>query len=122
MFHNSNLAGMAILSLVAGLGEELLFRGLVQTAIADMIGEPTGLWIGLVVASVLFGLAHFLTVGYVLMAALMGGYLGWLWIASDNLFIPIAAHAVYDFLALVYVGKLRRKPDPSGSVFSFRLP
>ncbi|MFC1597814.1 lysostaphin resistance A-like protein, partial [Planctomycetota bacterium] len=62
---------------------------------------------GLAVAAILFGLAHPITPGYVLLAGLMGLYLGWLQITCGNLLVPIMAHAVYDFLALVYLVKIR---------------
>ena len=41
-----------------------------------------------------------------LLAALIGVYFGWLLIESGNLFVPVVAHAAYDFAALVYL--LRR--------------
>lgn len=107
LFRQASLRQLAILALVAGLGEEALFRGVIQEAVADGVGRPAGLWIGLVVAALLFGLAHFITGSYVVMATLMGLYLGWLWISSGNLLVPIATHAVYDFLALVYLAKIR---------------
>src|SRR5258708_10752532 len=86
-----DLAGIAVL---AGLGEEMLFRGVFQAAFA----EWTTPWIGLILASVLFGLCHAITAAYVVLATLMGTYLGWLWQASDKLFLAVVAHAVYDFI------------------------
>ena len=38
-----------------------------------------------------------------MLAGLIGIYLGWLLAATDNLLVPIVAHAAYDFLALVYL-------------------
>ena len=38
-----------------------------------------------------------------MIAALMGLYLGWIAIVSDNLLVPIIAHALYDFWALTYL-------------------
>ncbi|MFH1266819.1 MAG: CPBP family intramembrane glutamic endopeptidase, partial [Planctomycetota bacterium] len=102
LFRGCRVVDLAVISALAGWGEELLFRGVIQEAVAGWAGGPWGVWVGLAVASVLFGLAHAITVSYFLLAALMGLYLGGLWIASDNLLVPIMAHAVYDFLALVY--------------------
>lgn len=109
LFREATILQLAILALVAGLGEEALFRGVIQEMAADKVGGPAGIWVGLVVASVLFGLAHSITVSYMVMATLMGAYLGWLWIDSGNLLVPIATHAVYDFLALVYLAKMRSR-------------
>ena len=40
------------------------------------------------------------------MAAVVGIYLGLLWLATGNLLVPIVTHGVYDFAALVWL--LRR--------------
>jgi membrane protease YdiL (CAAX protease family) len=72
-----------------------------------------GDWMALVAVAVLFGMVHALNVGYALLATLMGLYLGWLWMATGNLMVPIVAHAVYDFLALLYI--LRERVDHDGS-------
>ncbi|CAN5914346.1 hypothetical protein BH23PLA1_BH23PLA1_42240 [soil metagenome] len=90
---------LALLALAAGLGEELLFRGVIQAVLDDRLGT----WQALILASLIFGLLHAITPGYVVLAAGIGAYLGWTWIASGNLLVPIVAHALYDFLALVYL-------------------
>ncbi len=108
MFRGANLFELAALCLVAGIGEELLFRGLLQTWIAQSIGGETGIWVGLALASALFGLAHMLTKTYFLLATLIGLYLGGIWLATDNLLVPITAHAAYDFVALLYYCRFRK--------------
>lgn len=107
LFRPCRLWELAIISAVAGLGEEMLFRGIVQEAVAGWVGGTSGVWVGLIGASVLFGLAHCITPTYALLAGLIGLYLGWLWIATGNLLVPITTHAVYDFLALVYLIRIR---------------
>jgi len=107
LFRSCSLLDMAIIALLAGLGEEMLFRGVLQQAVADWVGGNIGVWVGLVTASVLFGLAHSITRLYVVLATLIGLYLGGLWLFSDNLLVPITTHAVYDFLALVYFVRIR---------------
>src|SRR5215510_959794 len=44
----------------AGFGEELLFRGLLQTELARLIGGPHSSLVGLALASVIFGVCHWL--------------------------------------------------------------
>jgi membrane protease YdiL (CAAX protease family) len=112
LFKNCRLLELAIISLLAGLGEEMLFRIIVQQSLADWIGGSAGPWIGLLAAAVLFGLLHLLTPVYGLMAALIGLYLGWLWMASGNLLVPITVHATYDFVALVYLVRIRKGTPP----------
>jgi membrane protease YdiL (CAAX protease family) len=55
------------------------------------------------VASAAFGLAHFLTATYAALAAVAGLYLGTLFLLQGNLVVPIVAHALYDFVALLYL-------------------
>ena len=42
-----------------------------------------------------------------MIAGLIGLYLGWLWMATGNLLVPIVTHTVYDFVVLVYLVKIR---------------
>ena len=107
LFEHTRPAELAIIALLAGLGEEALFRGVVQAVTADWIGGTAGAWAGLAMASLLFGLVHLITPAYGVFAALMGLYLGLLWLWTGNLLAPIVAHAVYDFLALVYLRRVR---------------
>lgn len=90
---------IAVLCLLAGIGEELLFRGVLQTLIAQQAGP----WSGIIVGGVVFGAVHFLTKTYFVLAAVVGCYLGWMFVATQSLTAPIVAHAVYDFVALAVV-------------------
>ncbi len=107
LFRECGVMQLAIIAALAGVGEEMLFRGVVQAAVADQIGSPHGVWLGLLVAAILFGLLHLITPTYAILAGLIGAYLGWLWLFYDNLLVPIVAHAAYDFVALVYLVKIR---------------
>lgn len=107
MFKRSGLWGIAGVSIMAGVGEEMLFRGVVQAGLEGWIGDLGAL----AVASVAFGLAHFITPAYFVLATVMGGYLGGLYLWTGNLLIPIIVHALYDFLALGYYYITR--PDAS---------
>ena len=81
-------------SLAAGVGEELLFRGAVQAEF------------GLVVASLLFGLAHIggrSSVVFGLWVVVMGFGLGGLAHAAGGLMAPIVAHAAYDAMAITFI-------------------
>jgi hypothetical protein len=107
LFGSASLAQLALVSALAGWGEELLFRGVVQAGLEQRFGLS---WLALMVASLLFGLAHPMTLSYAVLAAVIGGYLGWLLMVTDNLLVPIIAHGAYDFVALIY---LLRFADPS---------
>ncbi len=98
MFRGCTLADLALISIAAGLGEELLFRGVLQSGIAGYTGSA---WTAVAIAAAIFGLAHPISRTYVVLAAAIGVYLGWLLVATGNLLVPIVTHAAYDFVALV---------------------
>jgi hypothetical protein len=102
-------AELALLAAVAGISEEVLFRGVVQVALARVLGEPGAL----LVASVLFGLVHFATRAYAVLAGVMGLYLGALFLFQGTLLAPIITHALYDFIALILVAR-RYRAAPAG--------
>jgi membrane protease YdiL (CAAX protease family) len=110
MFATCRGIDLAIISILAGIGEELLFRGVLQEASAALIGGTAGRYAAWIGTSILFGLAHWITPLYALLAGLIGLYLGWLLLFSGNLLLPIVAHAGYDFLVLVYLVRIRHRP------------
>lgn len=95
------LPGMAVLAIAAGVGEELLFRGVLQAELATL-WEP---WSALVVASLVFGLCHWITPAYAIIATVMGAYLGGLYWYTGGLLVPVLVHTLYDFVAFVYFAK-----------------
>jgi membrane protease YdiL (CAAX protease family) len=110
LFAGETAATIAVVAALAGLGEEALFRGVMQTALLARIPA----WAAISLTAAAFGLAHALSLTYAVLAALVGGYLGWLHVASGNLLVPILVHALYDFVALRLL--LRVKPTPTSSV------
>ena len=107
LFQRTSVWQLALIASVAGVGEELLFRGLLQHALSELIGAPYGVWIGLLAASAVFGACHWLTHTYAVLAALIGVYLGALLLLTGNVLAPIVAHGLYDFVALVYLVRNR---------------
>jgi uncharacterized protein len=94
------------ISVLAGVSEEAFFRGAIQGGLADRVNWA----VALILASSLFGACHLLSWTYGIIAALLGAYLGLLWIWTGNLLTPIITHAVYDFAALVYLLRIYRAP------------
>ena len=98
LFRNATIFDILYVSILAGLCEEALFRAIIQVGLVSWIG----LIPALILASILFGLAHAISKSYFTFATLIGIYLGALLILTDSLLAPIIAHAVYDFIALLY--------------------
>ncbi|MCY2992878.1 MAG: CPBP family intramembrane metalloprotease [Planctomycetota bacterium] len=110
LFRQTSVWQLALIASVAGVGEELFFRGLLQHALTEQIGAPYGVWIGLVAASTVFGVCHWLTHTYAVLAGLIGVYLGALLLLTGNVLAPIVAHGLYDFVALVYLVRNADQP------------
>jgi membrane protease YdiL (CAAX protease family) len=101
MFPSSSVPQFAMVAMLAGIGEELLFRGVLQTK----LGDWTTPVVGLALTSLLFGLAHALSKLYFTFAIVVGAFLGWLALRYNDLVAPMVAHGLYDFLALVYLSR-----------------
>jgi membrane protease YdiL (CAAX protease family) len=96
------LEEIIILAAAAGIGEEVLFRGVLQGL--------AGIWI----TSLVFGALHALTPAYFILATGIGLYLGFLQDHTGNLLVPITVHWLYDCVALVLLRKeLRRDLPPA---------
>lgn len=108
LFPRARVVELAIIALLAGVSEELLFRGVLQT----LVGSWTSPLVGLVIASLTFGALHAVSRLYFLLATAIGAYLGWLLVEFNDLTVPIAAHALYDFIALVYLTRIREDDNP----------
>lgn len=91
------------ISVCAGVGEEALFREVIQGASVKYLGAGGGIFL----ASVLFGLAHLITPTYAVITTIIGIYLGLWFHFTGNLLVPIVIHAFYDFVALLIL--VRRK-------------
>lgn len=98
---------LIVLSVFAGVGEELLFRGAVQGWLARHTNE----WVAVVAASLLFGLVHYLSFTYFIIATGLGLVLGAVYALTDSLLLVMVWHGAYDMIALYC---LRRFPHLFG--------
>jgi uncharacterized protein len=106
LFRGNTALEVAAISVFAGVGEEVLFRGAVQPEL------------GLIATSLVFGALHTAgraTVALGIYAACMGALLGWLTIATGGLLAPIVAHMVYDALAISYLRWGPALPEPGAA-------
>lgn len=91
-----------VLSVAAGVGEEIAYRGYAITALAPVLGVPGAA----IVTSIVFGLLH----GYqgalgILRTGAMGGMLAWGFVATGSLWPAIVAHTAIDLLAGLWLGE-----------------
>ncbi len=108
---DASAGGIVLLSLLAGIGEEALFRGVIQAGLAERLPAL----VSVAIAAILFGVAHWVSRSYALLAGAIGVYLGLLFLLTDNLLAPIVTHALYDVAALVVLAR-RRRPSSSDGI------
>jgi membrane protease YdiL (CAAX protease family) len=103
MFGGVSWWGLAAVSIAAGFGEELLFRGALQPVAERWWGAS----VGLIVVSVIFGALHAMSRTYFVLATAVGLYLGWLAQHYEDLLAPVFVHSVYDLAAIVALIRVR---------------
>lgn len=104
--HKYNWADLLVLAVIAGVSEEILFRGVIQPWMENSWDMTTGL----ILSNIIFGLVHAVTPLYFVMATVIGIYLGLFldYGGERNLLMPIVIHAAYDFLAFLAIMKTYR--------------
>jgi membrane protease YdiL (CAAX protease family) len=81
---------LVLIAVIPALGEELLFRGIIQHQLSRWINRPVlAIWI----TAILFSAIHMQFQGF-LPRVFLGAILGYLFYWTGNLWIPIAAHFV----------------------------
>jgi membrane protease YdiL (CAAX protease family) len=101
-------SAFAVLSVAAGTGEELAYRGYVIPVLAPLMGVGPAA----AVSTAVFGIMH----GYqgtmgIIRTGLMGAVLAWGFLVSGSLWPAIVAHTVIDLLAgLVFGDRLLTDP------------
>jgi membrane protease YdiL (CAAX protease family) len=94
------LLAVAAVVAVGPLGEEMVFRGLLQRAGRPAVGRRQALWL----TAVLFAAVHLQP--YHLLGLLgVGALLGFLFERSGSLLAPLLAHALYNGVSLVSLGQ-----------------
>lgn len=85
-------AGLAV---VAGVGEEVVFRGFLLAVLAPAFGDP---WTALLVSSLAFGVLHAYQGPWgVVRTALLGGLFGASLVLTASLWPAMIVHVVYDW-------------------------
>ena len=94
-----------LIALLPAIGEEMLFRGVIQQRLKNIIGSPH---ISILITSFLFSLIHMQFFGFI-PRFLLGALLGYLFYYSRNLWMPVIAHfmnnAIYVFLMYPFIAE-----------------
>ncbi len=81
-------ANLALIALLPSIGEELVFRGVVQQQLFRLVRHP---WAAIALSAAVFSFAHFQFEGF-FPRLLLGVLLGWLYYHFRNFWVPVAAH------------------------------
>lgn len=106
------LTNLVFISLFAGIGEEIFFRGILQRLFIRAFKNP---WMGIVLAATIFSAFHFQFFGFFPRLAL-GIVLGVIYWYSGSLWTAIFAHFLYDgsIIVLAYLNpSIVNNPDES---------
>lgn len=91
----SLLLNLFVFAVLPALLEEMVFRGYVLRAL-----RPYGDWFAVTASAVLFGLMHG-NIAQIPFAFIVGMALGWLYVMTDNIWIPIAVHFINNGFSLL---------------------
>ncbi len=87
-----------MIGVIAGLGEELLFRGVIQRLVAQYIGSVhAAVWIG----GILFSIIHFQPEGFI-PRFLLGVLLGYTFIWTGSLWTAILGHIFFNSSQVIF--------------------
>lgn len=93
------IKNLVFISLFAGIGEELFFRGVLQRIFIRMTQNP---WMGIVLTAAIFSGIHFQFYGF-FPRFLLGILLGAIYWYSGSLWTAILAHFLYDASVIVFL-------------------
>lgn len=88
---------LLVLAIVAGLGEELFFRGCIQQIMKKIfVNRHAAIWI----TAIIFSAVHFQFYGFI-PRVLLGALLGYLFMWSGNIWIPVIIHTLHNAINVV---------------------
>jgi len=110
------LFNIFMIALIPAIGEEFLFRGVLQRVLTDWFkNKHAAIWL----TAILFSALHMQFYGFV-PRALLGAMFGYLLIWSGNLWLPVIAHFINNAVAVIayYMydkGTIAVNPDEIGT-------
>lgn len=93
----SLLANIFVIAIIAGVGEEFFFRGVLQSIIGKWSPNPhLTIWI----VAILFSAIHFQFYGFI-PRMLLGAFFGYLLLWSRNMWVPVFIHFINNAFAVL---------------------
>jgi CAAX amino terminal protease family. len=92
------ISNIVVIAIMAGIGEELMFRGVLQKILIKWTGNIH--W-GVISAAIIFSAIHFQFFGFV-PRMILGMVLGYLFVWSKSIWVPIAAHTINNALTVIF--------------------
>ena len=109
------LSNIFLMAIIPAMGEELFFRGLLQTRLSHRIKNAhAAVWI----TAIIFSAFHLQFYGFI-PRLLLGAYLGYLLVWSGSIWLPVLAHFINNAAAVVAYflfqnGHIALDPDKIG--------
>lgn len=121
------LMGLFVIGIMAGVGEEYLFRGILQPKLQQYTGNVhVAIWL----SAVIFSAIHMQFLGF-LPRMMLGALFGYMYAYSGSLIYPIIAHALNNAftVVMVYLAKmghfefsLEGEPEMNWTYFMIGIP
>ena len=109
------LINLIVIAIIPAIGEELLFRGVIQKLFTELANSKG---FAVILTAVLFSALHMQFFGFLPRFAL-GVLLGFLYVWSGSLWVPITAHFINNAMAVILTwymerGMIHFNPDTIG--------
>jgi membrane protease YdiL (CAAX protease family) len=92
------LVNLLMIGILAAVGEELIFRGLLQRLLTDLVKN---VHIAIIITAILFSAFHFQFFSF-LPRFILGMILGYLMVLGRSIWFPIIAHFVNNAMGVIY--------------------
>ena len=111
------LISILVIGVIAGVGEELVFRGIIQRKlIRGLKNHHLAIWI----SAIIFSAIHFQFYGF-FPRVILGALFGYLYVWTGNIWIPISAHTFNNTIAVllfhfIHKGKISPEMEKMESI------
>lgn len=93
------ISNLLIIAVVTGLAEEIFFRGCLQQIVQKIVNNKhLAIWI----TAIIFSAIHFQFYGFI-PRMLLGAILGYLFMWSGSLWLPVIAHTIHNALNVILI-------------------